>query len=61
LKISHGTIPEVEVLKNLKKLVTKPIERAPTVAPVYEVIGDENSKLPSEYALSGWFNWEPTT
>ena len=56
----HGVVPEFSVPLTNNKAVAGVIDRAPTVAPVYSVIGDDKTKLPTEYAISGWFNWDLT-
>jgi len=42
-------------------LVNKEVNRAPNDEPTkYAVIGEDGSRFPHEYAISGWFKWKPT-
>lgn len=58
LKDLRGNVPFVEVPFKNTKVVAGSVERVPNVNPVFATVGDEKTQLPSEYALSGWFNWD---
>lgn len=59
-KLTPGIVPSVSIPLSNNKIVENPIERSVAVAPVETTIGGDNqTSLPEEYALSGWFKWSP--
>ncbi|CAD8140693.1 unnamed protein product [Paramecium octaurelia] len=42
------------------KIVDSIQSRAANDEPVYKVVGKDNERFPHEYAISGWFKWQPT-
>lgn len=57
LQTNEFPAKEVELLNT--NVVDRSVDRGVNEQPTTKTVGDDKVKLPSEYAISGWFRWLP--